>query len=326
MRHPSSPQLLLGDSGPKWLQSPVSLFKGSLSEMFRHIPEFERRSFGLTQEDGDYSRLNRRLDMIVRKPTHSDPNHVPIGVVSKGYTLVPHTQVIEVVQKALERLGLAPDKVHANLEITEYGERMALSVFLPEQYRYDPGDGHPMALRLECHNSVDGTTRFKAFMGWFRFVCSNGLIIGVTRFDVRRRHVGDMALSNVGKALTEGIEAGEKEKQNFGEWHRHKVNFDQIRTWANSDLKKGWGFKAAARAWNIARTGFDANIVGSYNKSTPTTIEVENASYVPGAPPRAANLYDVSQILAWLGRDRRDLEEQLVWREQISDLLKPLMN
>jgi len=53
---------------------------------------------------------------------------------------------------------------------------------------------------------------------------------------------------------------------------------------------------------------------------------VKNASYVPGSPPQAANLYDVSQILAWLARDRRDLEEQLVWREQISDLLKPLMN
>jgi len=326
MQNTSASELLLGDNGPKWLQSPVSLYKGNLAEVSRYIPEFERRSFGLTQENGSYSRLNRRLDMIVRKPTGFDPNHVPVGVVSKAYTLVPHTEVIGVIRKALAGLGLAPDKVLANLEITEYGERMALSVFLPEQYRYDPGDGHPMALRLECHNSVDGSSRFKAFVGWYRFVCSNGLIIGVTRFDVRRRHVGDMALPDVGKALAEGIEASEKEKENFGKWRQRKVNFDQIRTWTDGDLRKGWGFKAAARSWNIARTGFDAAIVGSYNKSTPTTIEVENVSRVPGSPPRVANLYDVSQILAWLARDRRDLEEQLQWREQISDLLKPLMN
>jgi len=228
MRNTSASGLLPGDNGPKWFQSPVSLYKGNLSEIFMHIPEFERRSFGLTQENGGYSRLNRRLDMIVRKPTDFDPNHVPIGVVSKGYTLVPHTQVIGVVQKALGSLGLAPDNVQANLEMTEYGERMALSIFLPEQYRYDPGDGHPMALRLECHNSVDGSTRFKAFMGWYRFVCSNGLIIGVTRFDVRRRHVGDMALFDVGNALAGGIEASEEEKRNFGKWHQRKVNFDQI--------------------------------------------------------------------------------------------------
>lgn len=183
-----------------------------------------------------------------------------------------------------------------------------------------------MALRLECHNSVDGTTRFKAFMGWFRFVCSNGLIIGVTRFDIRRRHVGEMDLSDVGKALAEGINASEEEKQNFKVWRQHKVGLDQIRAWADGELKKGWGFKAAARAWNIAKTGFDADIVGLYKDNTPTTILVEESAYVPGAGAQAENLYDMGQIFAWLARDRRDLEEQLQWREQISSLLKPLMN
>jgi hypothetical protein len=311
MRHPSSSQQLLGDIGPKWLQSPVSFYKGNLSEMLSHIPEFERRSLGLTQKNGGHSRLNGRLDMIVRRPTPFDQNYIPIGVVSKGYTLVPHTQVVQVVQEALAGIGLSPKKAQANLEITEYGERMALSVFLPEQYQFDPGDGHPMALRLECHNSVDGTTRFKAFMGWFRFICSNGLIIGVTQFDVRRRHVGEMALSDVGKALAEGLKASGTEKENFTKWRQSKVSFEQVKTWVDSDLRKGWGFKAAARAWNIAKTGFDADISGPYKDNTPTTIPVKEAAYVPGARPQAENLYDMSQILAWLARDRRDLEEQL---------------
>ncbi len=36
-------------------------------------------------------------------------------------------------------------------------------------------------MRLECLNSVDGSTRFRAERGWFRLVCSNGLRFGITR-------------------------------------------------------------------------------------------------------------------------------------------------
>src|SRR5881296_1450081 len=39
---------------------------------------------------------------------------------------------------------------------------------LPGQYDFDPGDGRPMALRLECFNSVEGSCRFMAVMGWLR--------------------------------------------------------------------------------------------------------------------------------------------------------------
>ena len=41
------------------------------------------------------------------------------------------------------------------------------------------------------------------------------------------------------------------------------------------------------------------------------------------SPP---NVFDVSQVLAWLAKERRDLHEQLEWREQIPKLLAPLMS
>ena len=50
------------------------------------------------------------------------------------------------------------------------------------------------------------------------------------------------------------------------------------------------------------------------------------ATPVPGTPKESRNLYEVSQILAWLAKERRDVQEQLEWREQIPELLKPLMN
>jgi hypothetical protein len=114
--------------------------------------------------------------------------------------------------------------------------------------------------------------------------------------------------------------------KNFTKWRQEPVELNRIRIWVNTDLRRGWGFKAAARASHIEQTGFDAAIVGPYRGNAPTTSEVKNVSYVPGALPQAANLYHIRQVRAWLAQGRRDLEEPLQSREQISGLLKPLMN
>ena len=226
--------------------------------------------------------------------------------------------------RALEAAGIASGDVKATLKITEYGERMALSIYLPDAFGFDPGDGHRMALRLECVNSIDGSTRFRALMGWFRFVCSNGLVIGVTRSDVRRRHIGDLRLENVGAVLSSGLKDSEVERKNLERWRRVDVTSDRLAPWVNTDLLRAWGFKAAARAFHIARSGSDALVVGPYGGSTPTTVRTREAHRVPGAPEECRNLFDLSQILAWLAKERRDLHEQMEWREAIPRLLKPL--
>lgn len=317
---------LEADARPKWFNSPVTFHEGSLTEIRNHIPAFERRDFGLSEQGNEKFRPNARLDTIVRLPFAEDKNLIPVGVVSKDYALVPHTAVLDVATKALDEAHIAPADVKAELKITEYGERMALSLYLPKKYQFDPGDGHPMALRLECINSVDGSTRFRALMGWFRFVCSNGLIIGVTRTDMRRRHIGDFRLGDIGKVLSSGLNESEKEKQNFERWRKSSVTFKQVAPWTEKAVRKAWGFKAAARTFHIARTGADVEIVGQYKDNTPTTIPVRQAKAVPGAPKECRTLYDVSQILAWLAKERRDLQEQLEWREKIPELMESFTN
>jgi len=288
------------------------------------VPEFERRPFALNQPGNERNRINKRLDTIVRKPFGDDQSFIPVGVVSKDYALVPHLEVLDVAEKALEKTKITPEEVNVQLEITEYGERMALSLYLPERFSFDPGDGYPLSMRLEYFNSVEGSTRFRALMGWFRFVCSNGLIIGVTRSDVRRRHVGDLGLDDVETVLSSGIRESDQERHNFEEWLKKPITPNDIVPWVNKDLKKRWGFKAAARLSHISRTGHDAEIVGPYKKNTPTTIPIRKAKKIPGAPSECKNLYDVSQSLAWLAKERRDVQEQLAWREKIPELIKPL--
>jgi hypothetical protein len=314
------------DARPKWFNSPVTFHEGSLAEIRQYVPVFERRDFGLTQQGNERFRPNARLDTIVRLPFRDDETLVPVGVVSKDYALVLHSAVLDVATKALDAAQIAPSNVKVELKITEYGERMALSLFLPEKYQFDPGDGNPMALRLECINSVDGSTRFRALMGWFRFVCSNGLIIGVTRSDVRRRHVGDLRLEDVGAVLTSGLKESETEKKNFECWRKAGITLDRLSPWVDKDLREEWGFKAAARTFHIARCGSDADVGGQYKNSTPTSIAMQKTKRVPGAPQQCRNLFDLSQILAWLAKERRDVQEQLEWREKIPGLMVPLQN
>ena len=310
---------------PKWFNSPVTFHEGTLKDIGVYIPSFERRPFSLTQPGNERTLMNTRLDTIVRKPFGDDQNFVPVGVVSKEYALVPHMAVLDVAMEAFDEVKIAPEKVKAKMAITEYGERMALSLYLPENFSFDPGDSHPMAMRLECFNSVDGSTRFRALMGWFRFVCSNGLVIGVTRSDVRRRHVGDLGLNDVAAVLASGINESAKEKKNFEQWRNKAITSKGLAPWIDKELKNGWGFKAAARLYHICRTGHDAEIIGPYKDNSPTTIPVKKSKEVPGTPSECRNLYDVSQSLAWLAKERRDVQEQLAWREGIHDLLDPLV-
>ncbi len=314
------------DRRPKWLNSPISFHDGSLSEIQKYIPDFERRAFGLTQPEGEWSRLNEHLDTIIRKPFGNDPNFIPIGVVSKNYALVPHKDVLDAAIQALQEAEICSDEVRVELTITEYGERMGLSLYLPKQYSFDPGDGNPMTMRLECLNSVDGSTRFRALVGWFRFVCRNGLIVGITKTDFLRRHIGDLSITDIGNVLQQGLKDADEEIKNFKSWRERSIKLDEIASWIEEDVRKTWGFKAATRTFHIAKSGYDVDIAGNYKDKKPATIQVRKTRRVPGTPDCVQNAFDISQILAWLAKERNDFQEQFEWRHQIPALMKGLLN
>ncbi len=325
------------NAGGKWLNSPVRLYEGNPQKVRAVLPDFERRDLAVTHPDKLLPFINPHLDLIVRKPieqvngrlwvpdTHKD-DYIPIGMVSKEYRLIPHKEVFDTALKALEENNIDPSHTRAGIVLTEYGERMYFSLYLPKEYDFDPGDGHPMAMRLECFNSVEGSTNFKAFIGWFRFVCSNGLIIGVTSTKLQRRHVQTLNIGDISTVLKNGLVEGTTERGNFRKWKKITIKEDSFSPWIDTKVYETWGFKAATRAYHIARTGYDAEIIGTYKDMYPTTIPVQTTERVPGAPYEAHTAYDISQILAWLAKERNDIQEQLEWRQQIPSLMKALLN
>ena len=306
---------------PKWFNSPVTSYVGNVTEIRSHIPVFEERPFGLAPVESQSSRNNEKLNVIIRLPHGNDNNFVPVNVVSKNYTLVQHIDVFDTAVKALESSNIDLDNVAVQLKITQYGERISLNMYLPDNYNFDPGDGHPMALRFECLNSIDGSTRFRVLAGWFRFVCSNGLIVGKSYSDVHRRHIGNIRLEDVQRTFESIIEGAENDRSQIFSWRKTEITIDALKPWIEGSLCKAWGLKAAVRAFHIALHGWDVNITDGYREKSLTNIQVKRVQKVPGAPEECRNLYDLSQILAWLASERRDVQEQLEWREKIPELI-----
>ena len=296
-------------------------FHGELDEILPLIPEFDRLPFG-AGAGGE----NAFLDAIVRR-ANADLGlpSVPVGVVSKRYCLVPHTEVAQSVRAALAASGVHPREMDAEAFLTVYGARMGLFVRLPRAYDFDPGDGHPMALRLLCLNSVDGSSPLRMLLGWYRFVCANGLAVGTTQSELRLVHREGSMCGDVGELLREGIALAEREKAGLRLWGSLRVPLARLVSFADGELAAAWGVRAAARFLHIATTGFDADLAYPFEPGPPHAKTMTATRRVAGSRERASSAYDACQILAWIAKDRREAQERVDWMMQIPGLMQGMM-
>lgn len=320
-----------------WNGSPVTVYEGPMGSLREHIPIYERRTFGsqfkpLPQNPTDphfetpssVSGINHFHDVIVRVPYSSDEAEIPVGIVSKQYALIQHRRLFDEAKTAIDRAGVDPSEIKARLEMTAFGERMRIGLLLPESFDLDL-NGDKMGLRLECFNSVDGSMKFTCVIGWLRFVCSNGLVVGVADTYYKQRHNRFLEMNDITAMLTAGIEATTRERETYLIWSKKKVSEDKLERWTNKHLAKRWGVKAAARTWHITRSGRDVVFADPFEKGLATEKSVHFGKAVAGAVLPGNTIYAVAQSLAWLAKERRDIQEQLQMKREIHDLLKPLL-
>jgi len=310
-----------------WFGLPVRTFDGTIEEISKHIPSFARRPFAALGDNATATGLSPYYDVIVRLPTTEHPYEFPVGIVSKSYQLVQHREVLDVSCAALVAEKIDPSAIHAEMTSTENGERARFSLEFPKEKKYsfhlDSSD--EMRLRLECFNSVDGSMRFMAVLGWLRFVCANGLVIGATLAAMREMHTQQLAVDDIGILVNEGLQACRKDRKTCERWLQAKVNNMSLARWADGSLKEAWGLKAATRVLHIARTGRDAIIKGDLKNALPSDIHVGSGNRVPGAMAPVDNAFGASQALSWIAGQRRDLAEEVKWRDSIPNLIKKLI-
>jgi hypothetical protein len=227
---------------------------------------------------------------------------MPLSIVTKSYVLIDHCDVVESLARSLRELerdiGLYPTELY----IGDGGAKFSLRLVLPD-IAFDPGDGHPVAGRVEILNSVDRSIPFRLNMGHFRLVCSNGLMMLKSTFDLLALHIkGKLDKDKVDGALAEGL----KQLPRKGDSYRALYNA-RIPPKFTGDLlesiQKVWGNPEAEE---INRAWAD----GIYRKAE-----------VPGINVPAVSLWDIYNSLTWISGRSRDLASQLKTSETAHRIL-----
>jgi hypothetical protein len=308
-----------------WSGSSVSKIRDSLEGIQSVIPFFSSQPFGTPHKKG-YA-TNPNLYEIIREPLVDVEKPVPVGVVSGRYELIQHHTVLKSAADAVEQAGIQLKDTELEVWITQFAERMALNILFPEgeEYSMNVGDsGDSMRLRLQCFNSVDGSLKFMAFLGWFRFICSNGLIMTISKVNVKKRHDSFLKIDDLKDVIAVGLTSIKKEKRQYELWRNTNVEMDIIRKWVDGPLKEKWGVRLAARAFHIVNTARDAEFANPFEKGKPSEKTLISGSRVAGISDETVNVFTISQILSWLAKERRDIQEQVACMRDIPILLEIL--
>jgi len=96
-------------------------------------------------------------------------------------------------------------------------------------------------------NSHDGSSSYQLLAGFFRFVCSNGLIAGDVCQDVRVRHSGNV-IDNVIEGATRIVEELPMIGSRIDDYKATQLSYDEQRLFANAALSLRWDEQAPVTA------------------------------------------------------------------------------
>jgi len=285
-------------------------------EAILELPRFKRVNFSLGWGENEY------LDLILREPSE-DEGYIPIGTVSKQYSLIQHAEVFEAIIAAGKRLDLDFAKQPVEITLSHYGERMRAAWQLPG-YDFDPGDGKPIVLVVAVTNSVDKSCALEIQLEWLRLVCKNGMMFGLKERNLYHKHVAGLDPAGIAGFVSNELGRVPKERQIYQTWFKEKVSLDQLFRWADDVISSDWGALAAARVVNIAKTGYDGEFLRPFDKRKPSEKEMKPTVEVPGACAPIENKFHASQVLSWVAKERNSLQDQVQKLYDIPTLISRL--
>jgi hypothetical protein len=310
---------ILSEAG-RWKSRDVSYWAGTWEQLSKLIPEFKTAEF----RAADNAPPNPYMKTVVRVPLTRAEREIPVGVVSNTYGLAPHKMVVERCLDGIRFAGIDPKSLRCELGLTELDELMNFRLYFPDEYSHTPKDKQVLGLRLECFNSVDGSSRLVILLGWLRLVCTNRLVISETKTELREVHNRHLNLNRIPEIVGEALEKVRGDKARMMRWQEIDVETETLKSWVNRDVTGKWGKLAACRTFHICDSGYDVEFADPFAQGTATEKPVKKTLRVPGSPEKAQNLYDASQALSWVTTRRNDPEERLQWQTDIPQLIARL--
>ncbi|MDE0316668.1 MAG: DUF932 domain-containing protein [Candidatus Poribacteria bacterium] len=336
----------------KWLSRKTDVTEGSMRDLLQKVPHFKKVPCEIKGEG-----VNPHLNTIIRdrlKPYSNallpptDHVQVPVSTVSQKYQLVQHQELLNALACVMKDKGFDLSRLKAELCLTEFGERMWFSFTLPGDIfklptttLFDPGDKQPLNLTVNALNSVDKTTALEINLYWYRLVCGNGMVYG-DNIQFKEIHRTESLDPDAIKTFLQYQLASsqiEKEKERLIRWYETKVfrrlseskpNRGQIEQWLEKHVSKTWSIHAAARAYHIAKTGFDGKFTNRTEKKknvkySDLTLDPKTSTQVPAAFAPVQNAYHISQVLSWLASQQNTVQKQLKWMADIPKLMRSLL-
>ncbi len=310
----------LTDETVRWRARDATFLAGKWDALSKRIPSFSVEDFKATAEGP----ANPHIRTVVRLPLSVTEQRIPVGVVSNSYQLAQHVDVVEMCLRGIRAHDIDPSELHCEVGLTSLGEWMNFRAYFPDKYSHNPVDTNKLKLRLECFNSVDGSSRLVILFGWYRLICTNGLIIGETKAALRDIHDEHLNLSVIPKIISEGLKKVKADLVRLGRWESSTIDFTTFEDWIDSHLAERWGKKAACRALHICLSGEDVELLDLFAGGKPSEKPVKFLRAVPGAAQPAENLYDVCQALSWIATQRNSADERLEWQGHIPGLIENL--
>ena len=226
-----------------WRSRQVQYYAGDCASIQTVLPEFDLKPFAAGPDEPP----NPFLKTVMRKPLSATERPMPVGVVSHTYSLASHRDVAALCRRGVMDAGIEPNDLRYEVGISELGEWMNFRIYFPNSYSFTDARDSKLDLRLECFNSVDGSSRLMILFGWYRLVCSNGLVIGGTKIEINERHGQQLDLASIRNRIQPALIAVEADRDRMKKWQVENVAISDIATWANNNVSKEWGRKAAAR-------------------------------------------------------------------------------
>ena len=287
------------------------------SEINDYLPNFKKIPFQFDGEEND------RFQMIV-----NSEDNFPINTCSKRYSLIQHQELVEQVERIIEEIEPVIDEEQTVIHTSKNKERLWIECSFPD-CEFDPGDGNPIELRLHAFNSVDLSIPFEITFGWWRQICSNGMMAMESGTSFRHRHTPNLDSESISQVAEELWSSAFMDTEKYQELHSIpiKVESDLIENWINSTVNKTWGLQNASRIYHIMKSGHDGNPSypegGKVRGINPTELDFESERLVPGSGI-AENMYDVINAVSWISSHQNNLKDRIKKMRQVPSLVKTL--
>jgi hypothetical protein len=132
-------------------------------------------------------------------------------------------------------------------------------------------------------------------------------------------------LGDILPGVQKAIELANAERAVLEKWRQRLVTRDQLVDWVDGSVRRMWGWKAAARIFHIAMTGWDAEAAFGAERGVPSRRTMQATDPVPGCPAFTETAYDALLALGWIAREARDPGERFDRMVETALLMRALL-